>query len=375
MNSRYLLMAIGLMSSLSVLGQSYYDDDIYYNPSKNKTNQATTVVKTTTTDKSLSDLDYEGSTYQIYSSDLRDVDEYNRRGGIYKSDTIPQTDSLNTNSDTFKYTERIERFDNPTIIIASSDSRLKELYYSDDVDIYIGTPTTYISFGGFYDPWYSPFYSSWYYNPWHWNWGWSWGWNSFNPWWGGYYDPFWGPHYHGYYGYTWGGWHNHWGPSHWGGWGHRPAYSDGGRRPFGGRTAANNNSSFGRSGFNGQDTHMTTGRRPSSASYQRAQRPTQSMSGSTTHQNYTTNGYRGGSIMNQNTTVGRRPSNSTTERRSQYTTRDSNNSYNNSHQSTSGTRNSGSSYRGGSSNSSRGSFGGGGSRGSFGGGGSHGGRR
>lgn len=363
MKPNYLLLAIGLISSLSVFGQSYYDDDIYYNPSKSKKTQTATVITTT------SDLDYDGPTYQVYSSDTRDVDEYNRRGGIYKTDTIVSSDSLRSNSDVFAYTERLERFDNPTIIIASSDSRLKELYYSDDVDIYIGTPTTYVSFGGFYDPWYSPYYSSWYYNPWRWNWGWSWGWNTFDPWWGGYYGSCWGPHYYG-----WGGWHDHWGPSHWGGpshwdgWRHRPAYSDGGRRPFGGnnRTYSNNgHNTIGVSGFNRQDSHVTTGRRPSASTYQRTQRPNQNV-GSTTRQTYNTNGYRGGSVTNQNTNATRRPS-TMTERRSQYTNRESNST-------TTRSNNSGS-YRGNSNSGSRGSFSGGGSRGSFGGGGGRGGRR
>lgn len=331
-------------------GQSYYDDDIYYDPSKErKVEQPAPVAVTTEAD------DFEEPTYQVYTTELRDVDEYNRRGGIYK--TTPDslaTDSVASPPDVFTYTEKIERFDNPNIIRSSDDERLKELYYADNVNIYVGVPSTYVSFDLF-----SPWYSSWYYSPWSisfhydpwysWSYGWSWGWGYYRPW----YSPYWGPSYGHWC------WHH---PHYWGG---APVrrYADGGRRPLGGTYSSSDMRGGRRPALptttRGYDSRGTTGRRPSSSSYIRPSVPS-SVQPTTPRRSTTyTNGYRGGLRTDGRTnsrteTYRTSPSNSrtTTTTRTERTTP----SYNSR---TTTTTRGGGSFRGGSSGGSRGSFGGG----------------
>ena len=169
MKRNYLLILASVLTPLLVSGQSYYDDDIYYNPSKVKKTEKREVKKQKTEETA----DFEEPTYQVYTSNPRDVDEYNRRGAYKVSADTISADTVVANPDVFQYTERMERFDNPTIVVSSDDSRLKELYYADNVNIYVGTPSVTWSIGGFYDPWYSPCYrSSWYYNSWDWSFGW-----------------------------------------------------------------------------------------------------------------------------------------------------------------------------------------------------------
>lgn len=354
-----LFIIAATFSAPLVMGQSFYDDDIYYNPSKVKNTTVVTTQKVASTS-----ADFDAPEYQVYSTSPRDVDEYNRRGIYTQRDSV-STDSLKVDSDVFQYTERMERFDNPTIVISSGDSRLKELYYADNVNIYVGTPSTYFSFGT-YSPWwpYSYYDDFWYgYN--YWNWG--WGWHAYRPYWSwGWCDPFWGPSYHHYGcgGYDWGYPHHY----HGGGW--RPNYTDGGRRSISGRV--NNGGrrpalSSETGGFRGGDSYRTTGRRPSSSSYT----PTYSQPNRTTGNRPTTtyNGYRGSNSPSYQSTQssGRRPS----------TSIDRTPSYSSPNRSTNNTP----SYRQSNSNSGNSSFGGyrggsssGGSHGSFG-GGSRGGRR
>ncbi len=354
-----LFIIAATFSAQFAMGQGFYDDDIYYNPSKVKNTTVVTTQKTASTY-----TDFEAPEYQVYSTSPRDVDEYNRRGVYAQRDSV-STDSLKADSDVFQYTERMERFDNPTIVISSGDSRLKELYYADNVNIYIGTPSTYFSFGT-YSPWWSTYsyYNDFWYGYNYWNWG--WGWHSYRPYcsWG-WCDPFWGSSYHyGWGGYDWGYPHHH----HGGGW--HPNYTDGGRRPIsghmnnGGRRPALASEA---GGFRGGDSYRTTGRRPSSSSYT----PINSQPSRINNNRPTTtyNGYRGSSSSSYQSSQssGRRPSTSI-DRSPSYT--NPNRSTNSTPTYRQSTNNSGSSsfggYRGGSSS--------GGSHGSFG-GGSRGGRR
>ena len=136
MKRNYLLILASVLTPLLVSGQSYYDDDIYYNPSKVKKTEKREVKK----QKTEGTADFEEPTYQVYTSNPRDVDEYNRRGAYKVSADTISADTVVANPDVFQYTERMERFDNPTIVVSSDDSRLKELYYADNVNIYVGTP-------------------------------------------------------------------------------------------------------------------------------------------------------------------------------------------------------------------------------------------
>lgn len=356
-NSIFLIAC--LLPSFYTVGQSYYDDDIYYDASKAKEEKIQLVPASETRVETIYTEDVEEPTYQVYNNSPRDVDEYNRRGGIYaQKDTVSAPESEET--DVFAYTEKIERFDNPEIIRNSDDDRLKELYYAGDVNIYIGTPsTTYVAFD-FFSPWYSPWYNTWY-SPWHYSswyyspWSYSWGYYPY-----GWYDPFWGhgwyyPHHH-YYSHHH---HNHWG----GGYPNR-YYSDNGRRPFGGGRSSGYSSNSGRRPMTTSgryDTRTTTGRRPSSSSYIPTTRPTQTAPSNHRTTTYT-NGYRGGattvdrpSTINTNRNNGGRINRNTTP---SYNNRNNNSNRTPSFNNSRPTTNRGGGFRG-SSGGGRGSFGGG----------------
>ncbi len=203
-----LIAAIGLMALPAfVAAQSYYDDDIYYDPSKAPKKAKTVKVA----NKRVVVADYPSAdTYQVYTNNTRDVDEYNRHGAFLVSDSIP-ADSLD-NLDMFANTRRIERFHNGDIVAGSNDADLQAYYYSEPatVNIYVQN-----------DPWYSPY------------WRWSWAFGSPSYYWNwslGYYDPWWGPGWGPSWAWGWGpAWS--WGPSWtwgWGpGWGWGPAWSPG----------------------------------------------------------------------------------------------------------------------------------------------------
>lgn len=225
------LLILGAAMPFAANAQNFYDDDIY-DASKPvekpaKTAPARQQQTTTQTVPSLSGTGYyyggDGNIYPEYkaagsydfnSGNMRDVDEYNRRGIFARSnvDSIP-ADSL---YDNFAYTNRLERFHNHDIVAGSDDEELKELYYTNNqaptttINVYVQDSWPY-----YYNPYrlgyFGPSWSlSWGfgYRPWV-SWGWGWG-----------YDPYWdwGPSWA--WGPAWG-----WGPS-WGwagpswGWAH-----------------------------------------------------------------------------------------------------------------------------------------------------------
>lgn len=234
--------ALALASAIVIQAQDF--DDIYYDGSSSS--------KVKTEKKSDINVTRDGTTTTIitqkpvtrvavmsnknYKAD-RDVDEYNRRG-ISEYDP---TDTLSYVDDdiAFSNTQRIERFYNPDIVIASNDADLIELYYDDTptVNLIIGTNygLPYVSWGfGYssywYDPWYSwydPFYRPWYvgwYRPYY-----SWGWHhTWYPGWYGWHRPYYG-WYRPYYGwsghhYGWDRWnrpgHHYYGSTHHGRYSH-----------------------------------------------------------------------------------------------------------------------------------------------------------
>lgn len=252
---RLMLAAVAIATTAGVsLAQSYYDDDIYFNPSKDKdknieqtkktVNETSAVVyRQVTTDYPAAD------TYTVETSSTRDIDEYNRRG-IF-STVSTEADTTVTTGD-FENTRIIEKYYNPNIITDSNDSDLVELYYAEpaEVNIYLTIPgywgwnyPLYSSYWG----WSSLYWGGWY-NPWSWAWGpawnWSWAWS-----------PAWSP------AWSWG-----WGPSwSWGG----PAYNNprhpgAGRQPVysrSGNSLSRSSVSSGRTGRQATTTR-TTGRRP-----------------------------------------------------------------------------------------------------------------
>lgn len=190
---KYLLAlaCVATLSSATAIAQDY-EDDIYYNPKNDKSAKSATARKSN------------------YISDMgaMDVDTYNRRGQYYTTpiDTIGGSVE---NGEDFVYTQQIQKYYNPTIVLDNASALADVLANSyGNVNIYIND-NGYPVFGPYNSVYWSygwPRYGSW---SWNWGWGpsWSigWGWNS--PWypsWG--YDWAWSP--------SWG-----WGPSWDYGWG------------------------------------------------------------------------------------------------------------------------------------------------------------
>lgn len=283
-----LMGVLALSAGPFVHAQDY--DDIYYDGATQVEKAKVTEVKTprraTVTHVVTSNSDvpasYKVSVQKNYKAE-RDVDEYNRRTGEYAQDPYALADTLADDGTSFSNTQRIERFYNPDVVVASNDADLIELYYDDtpNLTIHIGNGyypynTWGLGWTTFYDPWYSSvwydsYYSSWYYrprlwgysyfDPWPWGFGWRTSWYGWHrPWyytswgWGHHWNrPYWGGH-HWYGGYNNG--RNHFGGHHSGG--GRPGYatgSMGGRRP---------NGNHGVSGFN-RNHHMSSGTRPGSS--------------------------------------------------------------------------------------------------------------
>lgn len=432
-----LLGVLALGAGTVIHAQDY--DDIYYDGNKTATEvkKETKRVETRTTRTEVPTR-YKVTVEKNYQTD-RDVDEYNRRGGIYAQ---PENDTLYLDAPdyesqgTFGNTQRIERFYNPDIVVLSNDDELVELYYDNapTVNLVIGSnygfsPRFGWGFGYssyWYDPWYSlydPFWDPWYYSgwygwhrpyyswggwysPWHYSsWSWGWGWHGG---WHGWYDPWarpWG--HHGPHMWSYGNIYHNTGNRYW----HRDnrlpgdhrsllsgssrrgsGFSSGGTRS-GVRTAGNTTRTGSGTINNGRTrpstmSGVTTGRTRPSSQVGNIGRGTNGSVG-------TTSGYSGGSVRNRGT-ASSGYSGSTTRIYSPSTTRSSSysgssrsgssysgssrssSSYGSSHSSSYGSsRSSGSSYSG--STRSSGSFGGGGGFGGgssrSGGGGGGGGRR
>lgn len=256
----------GIVAATSaVTAQSYFDDDIYYDASKDKSKPAKTVTQTYRTPSTVIVAEYPAAdTYTVTGTRKISVDDYNRRG-IFASDSLTN----DTTATDFAYTRRIEQFYNPEIVSGSDDQELVNIYYMEPerVNIYVNTPSAYWGYDYFYPDfaWYGPNWafnwrwdSPWYWNSWYdpyWSWGWgpSWCWG---PSWG--WGPAWGPS------WGWGpgwGWGPAWGGPSWGGNApsHRPGVRPGSsvnRRPTG---------AIGTSGRPG----LTNGGRPGTNSYNR----------------------------------------------------------------------------------------------------------
>ena len=193
--------------------QVNFDDDIYFNPSKDKDKNIEAAKKLKQLEKQRRANavilypveDYPAAdTYAAEGSSTRSVDEYNRRGVFGKNKATGDTLTMSAKEfEQFSNTRRIERYYNPAIVTASGDADLEQLYYAEpaEVNIYVNAPGySYWGYpywsnywGGWYSPWYGPgWYSPWYGPSWAWgpSWSWSWGWGSS---WGWGYDPWWGP--------------------------------------------------------------------------------------------------------------------------------------------------------------------------------------
>ncbi len=203
-NFRLLYTLVSLVIVPIAMADNYFDDDIYYDASKDKskTQKVEVVTKSTTTaiSQPVSSIDYSS-----YSGSMRDVDEYNRQG-IYSdiySDTVSYDSVLNIGG--YTYTNRIERFYNPEIVSSSGNQELIDSYSNNQsvVNIYVDS---------FWDP----------YPGWAWNYSYprySWNytfyagvWNPYWPnyyWYNPWYDPWYCAPYYPYYGH-----HHHHGPTY-----------------------------------------------------------------------------------------------------------------------------------------------------------------
>lgn len=207
-------LAVLAVAGASVHAQEF--DDIYYNPKKD--NNKATESKT------------KKSNYIADFSSV-DVDEYNRRGQYYESpiDTIGV--SAESGED-FVYTQKIQKFYNPTIVVDNA-AVLMDVLDNSYGNVEVVFDNGYPSFNSIYG--WPGYYSSYaWYPTWRWSpgfsWSWSpvWGWEWYPSWsigpswsWGpglnhwGYNSWAWGPYWYPAYNPGWG----------WGGWG-RPYYAD-----------------------------------------------------------------------------------------------------------------------------------------------------
>lgn len=359
------LVALAFVSMPLMAMSQDFEDDIYYNPSKEK--KATKPKKNTAPIRYVPTQDYPAAdTYNFNSASTRDVDEYNRRYVTTPNDTMARDSAYM--SDSFAYTRRIERFHNPDVVASSGDDQLIDYYYSQpsetsSVNIYVNADP-YLGWGiypyyGYYG--YRPYYS--YYNPWYswrwafdpWYWGSSWTWGYDPYWYGGWGYPYWAwsspcpPHHH-HHGYGPG---SSWYPS-----------SPGSYRPHGTASAGSTSSRRPGSTYNGYSPSGSGMSRPGNMGRGRGNTTATTPSTSTRSDGYApsstgsrpSTGYSGGSSRGRYGNS----SSSTESRRSTYTP---------SRSSSSSSSSRGGSY---SSGSRGGSYGGGSHGGSHGGGGGRG---
>lgn len=203
-------IAAVLLVGLTVVS-SYADDDwddIYYNPKKEAKSEK------------------KKSNYIADFGNV-DIDAYNRRGTYYESpiDTIGARAEA---ADDFVYTQMIQKYYNPTIVVDNSNllEDILENSYGNVEIVYNGLTPVFMPTYSYPYYWNYPYWGfSWNYGGWNisynpWYWGSPWGWN--NPWnWGwGWNNPWnWGPS----WGYDWG-----WSRPHY-------AYRPNGNRPVGPR--------------------------------------------------------------------------------------------------------------------------------------------
>lgn len=204
-----LLLFLGITATVHAQD---VDDDMYFVSSKKKAAKA--VVKaprTYSTSSSHSAWDNSDADADYHTGQLRDTDEYNRRGNRTQDDQV------------------VTRLVNDTLFVYTNDSTGQQVrsygneydspnrYYDEDEYVYairlgryhsvhIIDPWYWDYTYGWYDPWYDPWYA-WnapYYRPgfyWGWYhrpaWSFSWGYGPYYP----YYHHHYHPHYHGGYVY------------------------------------------------------------------------------------------------------------------------------------------------------------------------------
>lgn len=181
-----------------MLGFAQFDDDIYFSPKKNKN---TTTANEQNANELLNQINEKQSatvtTTSIRASE-RDVDEYNRRGNSFNSQSAMEDVDVPTSSlaasiiassvneaEDFEFTRQMARFNGSNVYVTNANVIVDQVTGDIYVDGFannsfntwnnslIWGPTWNMSFG---------------WNSWGWN-SWGWGWNSWA--WG--HPAFWGP--------------------------------------------------------------------------------------------------------------------------------------------------------------------------------------
>lgn len=291
-----VVSALVVSGAVVASGQSYYDDDIYYDASKapKKEVKKSRPSRTGNTNTGTStQLYYDGAQYEPWNNvgeyqsadqyqatgtSTRDVDEYNRRYSSVGESRSSMPDSISLQQfEEMSNTRKLARFQNSDIASqAYARSEYDDAgYYADGYNNGYVQPTTTINLnvvGGY--PYYGyPYYGYGYYgSPWYWNrwgydpwwgpsWSWNWGWGgpswSWSWGWGG---PGWGP-----------AWGPSWGPSWGGGWHGRPNYTSSGafapnttRRPSGNsyRNISNSGTTYRYGNYSGGNRTGNSSARP-----------------------------------------------------------------------------------------------------------------
>lgn len=185
MKNQLILSALVALGTPVLMAQGYFDDDIYYDPKKDQTTSFQKKKKK--------------SNYIANMADM-DVDTYNRRGEQYYATPIDTIGAYAENGEDFVYTQQIQKYYNPTIVVDNADV-LGDLLANSygNVEIVIDNNGLPIFSPYTYSPWSYRYYPGWgfnagpwgwsvgFYDPWYsWNWGWNWGpsW-AWGPSWGG----------------------------------------------------------------------------------------------------------------------------------------------------------------------------------------------
>lgn len=200
MTMRKFILSIAMSALVIPMTYAQDDfDDIYYNPSANKN-------KTNTKKAGKKQSNY------IANFSEMDVDTYNSRGFYYET-PIDTIGSATENGEDFVYTQQVQKYYNPTIVIDNAailEDVLENSYGNVDIQIRGGYPV----FSSIYYDYYAwaPSYYWWSYPSWRFgyvNGPFSWGWNvgpvwGYGPSWSWTWGPSWGwsyPHHHHHWGY------------------------------------------------------------------------------------------------------------------------------------------------------------------------------
>lgn len=210
MKKLILGLTVVSLASSTMFAQSDFDD-IYYNPNSKP--------KTEGSAKGKMDNHSSSSNYISDFSEM-DVDAYNKRGFYYETeiDTIGASAEA---AEDFVYTQQIQKYYNPTIVLDNTDilsDILENSYGNVNIEIKNNVPVFSSIYYGDYA--WAPGYYNWTMRP---SWSWCYSWSPFYPSFG--IVPSWTwPYYPSWtvvYPWTWGYGFNWWYAS---GWGYRPWY-------------------------------------------------------------------------------------------------------------------------------------------------------